>query len=118
MSLLPFLKRGQVTQYPLRRVLHYNVDTVSFLDGGEQRCATSLPLREWTLCLGLIDEQELSALEVFVEQQQGIAGQFAFTDPMDGVQYNNCSVALDVLSETFTAPGRSMTVLIIRENPN
>jgi phage-related protein len=118
MATLPLLKSGQLAQYPLRRTLKQNVETIAFLDGAEQRCATSRLLHEWTIQLGLIDEQELSAIETFVEQQQGPAGPFQFTDPLDGVQYNNCSLVLDVLSETFHGPGRVMTSLVIRENPN
>ncbi len=118
MATLPLLKSGQTVQYPLRRALKQAVETVAFLDGSEQRCATSRPLHEWTLQLALIDEQELSALETFVEQQQGETGQFVFTDPQDGIQYNNCSLAVEVFQETFQSPGRIMTRLLIRENPN
>lgn len=118
MPTLPQLKNGQIAQYPLKRSLRSNVETIAFLDGSEQRCATSRPLHEWTINLGLIDEQEIAALETFVKQQEGQVGQFQFTDPQDGVQYNNCSLAIDVLSETYQAPGRSMTVVVIRENPS
>ena len=118
MLTLPLLKSGQVAQYPLRRSLTQTVDTVAFLDGSEQRSAASRALHEWTIQFGLIDEQELNALEVFVEQQQGETGQFAFTDPVDGVQYSNCSLSIEVLSETFQAPGRVKTMIVIRENPN
>ena len=118
MPTLPLLKSGQIAQYPLRRSLRQNVDTVAFLDGAEQRCATSRPLHEWTIQLGLIDEQEMNAIETFVQQQQGQSGSFQFTDPSDGVQYGNCSLAMVVLDETFHGPGRSMTVLVIRENPD
>jgi phage-related protein len=118
MPSLPLLKSGGIAQYPLRRTIKQNVDAVAFLDGSEQRCATCRPLHEWTIQLGLIDEQELSALEAFVRQQMGQAGQFQFTDPVDGVQYNSCSLALDVLSETFQTEGRVTTTLVIRENPN
>jgi phage-related protein len=93
------------------------IDTVSFVDGSEQRCAATAALHEWTIQLDLIDEQELNALETFIKQQQGETGNFAFTDPVDGVQYSNCSLSFEVLSETFHAPGRVATVLIIRENP-
>src|ERR1700722_5955947 len=100
MPTLPLLKSGQAAQYPLRRTLKQTVETVAFLDGSEQRCAASRPLHEWTIQLGLIDEQELSALETFVAQQQGETGQFEFTDPQDGTVYTNCSLAIEVLSET------------------
>jgi phage-related protein len=118
MPTLPLLKSGQTTQYPLRRTVKQTVDTVAFLDGSEQRCAASRYLHEWTIQLGLIDEQELNALENFVEQQQGETGQFAFTDPADGAEYNNCSLAIQTLNETFEGPGRVTTMLVIRENPS
>jgi phage-related protein len=118
MPTFPLLKSGQDAQYPVRRTLRQNVETISFLDGSEQRCATSGPLHEWTIQFGLIDEQELGAIETFVEQLQGETGQFAFTDPLDGIQYNNCSLAISSLSETFHGPGRIATELVIRENPN
>jgi len=114
MPTLPVLKSGRL-QYPLRRVVTQKVDTISFLDGKEQRCATSRLLHEWTIHLDLIDEEELSALHTFVEQQ-GPSGQFTFTDPGDGATYDNCSSALDVVEETFHAPGRGTTRLVIREN--
>jgi hypothetical protein len=118
MLTFPLLKSGQENQYPLRRTLIQNVQTISFLDGSEQRCATSRALHEWTIYLDLIDEQELNALETFVEQLQGETGQFTFTDPLDGVQYNNCSLAAGSLSEAFFGPGRVATQLVIRENLN
>src|SRR5579863_8542345 len=117
MATLPFLKSGQTAQYPLRRTLKQTVETISFLDGSEQRCATSRTLHEWTLQLGSIDEEELNAVETFVEQLQGQTGQFAFTDPLDGTVYNNCSLAAGNLTEIFSGPGRAGTVLIVRENP-
>ena len=118
MPTLPLLKCGQFAQYPIRRTLLYHVETVSFLDGSEQRCARSRPLHQWTIQLNQIDEQELIALESFVQLQQGEVGQFEFTDPSDGVHYPNCSFELDVLDETFKAPAWAQTLLIIRENPN
>jgi phage-related protein len=118
MTTLPLLKSGQVAQYPLRRSITQNVETVAFLDGSEQRSATSRLLHEWTIQLSLIDEQELSELESFVRQQQGAVGKFEFTDPLDGVQYFNCSLSLDILTQGFHGPGRTATVLVIRENPN
>jgi len=118
MLTFPLLKSGQEAQYPVRRTLIQNVETVSFLDGSEQRCVTSGALHEWTIQLSLIDEQELAALEAFVEQLQGETGQFAFIDPLEQVRYNNCSLAMGSLSEAFRGPGRVSTELVIRENPN
>ena len=118
MSTLPLLKSGQLAQYPIRRTLLYYVDTVSFLDGSEQRCVRSRPLHQWAIQLDLIDEQELTALESFIQLQQGEVGQFEFTDPADGVHYPSCSLLLNFLDENFEGPGRAHTFLLIRENPN
>jgi hypothetical protein len=118
MPTLPLLKSGQLAQYPIRRTLHSYVETVSFLDGSEQRCARSRPLHQWAIQLDLIDEQEFAALESFIQLQQGEVGQFEFTDPADQAHYPNCSFELDVLDETFEGPGRVRTMLIVRENPN
>jgi phage-related protein len=118
MVTFPLLKSGQEAQYPVCRTVKQNVETVSFLDGSEQRCATAGTLREWTIQLHLIDEQELRNLELFFEQLQGQAGQFTFIDPLDGVQYNNCSLVNGSLSELFQGPGRVSATLVIRENPN
>ena len=117
MSSLPLLASGETVQYPFKRSIKQAVDTVTFLDGSEQRSAASRLLHEWTIQLGMIDEEELSALELFVVQLQGEAGQFAFTDPADSTQYTNCSLAIEVLSETYQSPGRVSTMLVIRENP-
>lgn len=118
MLTFPVLKSGQEAQYPVRRRLMQNVQTVSFLDGSEQRCATSGLLHEWTIQLSLVDEQEAAALESFVEQLQGQTGQFAFTDPLDGTQYNNCSLASGDFDELFQGPGRVSVDVVIRENPS
>jgi hypothetical protein len=117
MTTLPLLKSGQTLQYPLRRSLKQAVETVAFMDGTEQRCASSRALHQWTIQYGLLDEEELGALEIFVNQVQGESGQFPFTDPADGVQYPNCSLAMEVLSETFQGPDRTSATLVIRENP-
>ena len=118
MPTIPLLKSGQLAQYPFRRSVRQSVETVAFLDGQEQRCATTRPLHEWTIQLDLIDEQELSALEAFVEEQQGQVGKFQFTDPADGQHYENCTLGMDLLNKTLYGPGRAMTLLVIRENPD
>jgi phage-related protein len=118
MATLPTLKSGQTVQYPLHRSLNQTVETIAFMDGTEQRCASSRALHQWTIQYGLLDEQEISALETFVNQVQGESGQFAFTDPADGVQYPNCSLSMQILNESFQGPGRVSATLVIRENPN
>lgn len=114
----PLLKSGQAVQYPVRRTTRQGVGTVSFLDGTEQRYATTKLLHEWEIQLDLIDEQEANALVVFLSQVQGQTQPFTFTDPMDGTQYDNCSLVNGGVSQAFGGPGRVSTVLTIRENPN
>ena len=114
----PLLKSGQGAQYPVRRTTRQGVETVSFLDGTEQRCATTKLLHEWEIRLNLIDEQEANALNMFLSQVQGQTQTFTFTDPLDGTQYDSCSLANGSVSQAFEGPGRVSTVLIIRENPN
>ncbi len=115
MPTLPQLKSGQIAQHPLHCTVRQDVDTISFLDGSEQRCATSRARHQWTILLRLLDEQEAAALAAFVERQGG-TGQFEFRDPADGTNYPNCSFALDTWRLEPTGPGRAMTELVIREN--
>ena len=117
MATFPQLKAGAVAQYPLRRRLIQNVDTLTFLDGSEQRCAVSLHLHEWTIRLDAIDEAELAAIHAFVQQEQGEVGSFEFTDPVDHVRYADCSFASPLLQETFRGEGSASLVLVVRENP-
>lgn len=114
----PLLKSGQAVQYPVRRTTRQGVDTVSFLDGTEQRCATTKLLHEWKVQLSLIDEQEANALIVFLSQAQGQTQPFTFTDPLDGTKYDNCSLVDESMLQIFEGPGRVSAVLTIRENPN
>jgi phage-related protein len=116
MPTIPPLKTGQVTQHPLVRTISQNVDTVSFLDGTEQRCPISRPLHQWTIHLALLDQQELSALAMFVEQQAGV-GVFEFRDPVDGVNYPRCTFVPDTWMLEVTDQGRAATTLVIREEP-
>jgi len=117
MATFPQLKSGVTAQYPLRRRLIQNVDTVMFVDGGEQRCPVSTHLHEWTIRLDAVDEAELAAIHTFVQQQQGEVGSFEFTDPVDHVRYADCSFTSHLLQETFRREGSASLVLVIRENP-
>lgn len=117
MSTLPLLKTGRAAQYPLGRRTRQDIHTIQFVDGSEQRCATTQPLHEWTLKFHLIDEHELHEIEAFVTQQEGATGNFVFVDPATGTQYNNCSIAITPLQSTYHSPGRLSVVLSIRENP-
>ena len=117
MANFPLLSSGSAAQYPFRRSIKRNVMRISFVDGTDQRCATSRELHEWTLPLALLREQELSNLLAFFEQQEGETGTYSFTDPATGIEYPYCSFAISDVDLTVSAPGRMSTLLIIRENP-
>ena len=118
MADFPQLKTGSVAQYPLRRSIRQVVDWLEFLDGSEQRCAITRPLREWVVRLHLLDEQEVSTVKTFIDQQRGVCGRFQFRDPADGVLYPNCSFDADSCDFELTSQGRASTELRIRENPD
>jgi phage-related protein len=117
MATLPLLISGSAVQYPFRRSVKQRVTTIAFLDGSEQRCATTSELHEWTIPLALLNEQELDALLTYFEQQAGETGTFSFTDPATGTQYPNCSFAIANFDQTNQAPGQAAASLVIRENP-
>ena len=118
MATFPQLKTGGVAQYPLRRSIRQRVDAVAFLDGSEQRCAITRPLRAWVVRLDLLDEQEMNTLKTFIDEEQGACGRFQFTDPADGILYPSCSLDADSCDYKLVSQGRARTELTIRENPD
>jgi hypothetical protein len=52
------------------------------------------------------------------EDNQGRLGSFAFTDPWDGMQYPNCSLASDALPLGSMAEMQGQTSLTVIENRN
>ena len=117
MADFPKLKTGAVAQYPSDRRKTAFTSVYRFLDGGEQRFRTgSTPLRRWVIRLDLLDEAELSALEVFFLSQSGRFGSFAFTDPWDNTAYSDCSLDGDTLELDFSDNGRSETHVVVKEN--
>ncbi len=119
MSDFPLLKTGAVLQYPARKELAFSTRVLRFLDGSEQRFREyGAPLRRWVIQLDLLDEAELSALERFFQTQQGALGDFSFTDPWDGTEYESCSIADDACAWEYVREGRGRTMLVIKENRN
>jgi hypothetical protein len=66
--------------------------------------------------LDALDESEMAALEQFFFDNQGGFGNFAFTDPWDGTQYADCSLASDELDLTAMAEMQGKTSLTVIEN--
>jgi hypothetical protein len=115
--MFPVLKTGAVMQYPAKRTLQFNTDTIRFLDGTEQRFRDNPSvLHQWTIQLDLLDESELDTLDQFFLTNQGRFGSFSFTDPWDGTVYPNCSLAGDTFGFQLRAEMRGKTSLTVREN--
>jgi phage-related protein len=117
MASFPTLKTSAVMQYPATRIIAFQNQVVRFVDGTEQRyrdCAG--PLHRWTIRLSELDETEMTALEHFLESNQGSFGQFAFTDPWDNQTYSNCSFASDGIDLTSVDEMRGDTSVIVKEN--
>jgi hypothetical protein len=117
MATFPQLKTGAVVQYPATKSLRFQNQTVRFLDGSEQRYRDAAgPLHRWEIQLSELDESEIAAFAQFFEDNQGRLGSFAFTDPWDGTQYANCSLASEELALGSVAEMRAKTSLTVIEN--
>lgn len=117
MDMFPTLKTGAVMQYPARRTLRFNTDTIRFLDGSEQRFRDNPSvMHQWTIQLDLLDESELTALDAFFLTNQGGFGCFSFRDPWDGTVYPSCSLATDQFGFQLSGEMRGNTTLTVCEN--
>ena len=117
MPTFPKLKTNAVAQYPATRSIRFQNQALRFVDGAEQRYRDSAgPLHRWEIRLAALDEGEMAALEQFFADNQGCFGDFAFIDPWDETQYDNCSLASDELDLTAMAEMRGRTSLTVIEN--
>ncbi|HUI56697.1 MAG TPA: DUF2460 domain-containing protein [Bryobacteraceae bacterium] len=118
MTTFPKLKTNAVAQYPATKTQRYQNQIVRFVDGTEQRYRDSAgPLHRWAISLDQLDEAEMTAMEQFLQANQGQFASFAFTDPWDGTQYGTCSLSSDGmdLSSLGEMLGKtSLTVVEIR----
>ena len=106
-----------MAQYPATKSVTFRNQTVRFLDGNEQRYRDSAgPLHRWAIRLSELDETEMAAFEQFFQDNQGRLGSFSFTDPWDGTQYANCSLASDELDLSSLAEMSGKTSLTVIEN--
>jgi len=113
----PALKTGAVAQYPSDRTQRFSTLGYRFLDGSEQRFpGFGTPLRRWIIRLELLDEGELARLEEFFMEQKGQAGNFALTDPRDGVVHANCSFENDAMTADYREAGDGRTSVVVKEN--
>ncbi len=117
MNSFPTLKTGAVMQYPAPKGLQFSTAIVRYIDGSEQRFrAYSTALHRWIVRLDMLDESEIHQLREFFRTESGASGTFSFTDPCDGIQYQNCSVEGDDMIETLVDESNGKTSLTVREN--
>lgn len=117
MTDFPLLKTGAVTQYPSRRQFAFATRVLRFLNGSEQRFRLhGQLLRQWSIDLDLLTEDELSRLRAFFLAQQGRAQSFAFVDPWDNAEYPDCSLEADGMDIVLRGEEQGTTELVIREN--
>jgi hypothetical protein len=117
MATFPALKTSAVAQYPARKYVRFQNQTLRFVDGTEQRYRDAgSPLHRWDIPLNELDEGEMAALEEFFAANQGAFGNFEFTDPWDGHVYTNCSLQTDTLASTAAGEMRGSASLTVVEN--
>jgi len=117
MATFPKLKTDAAAQYPLGRRTTFQNQTLTFVDGTQQRYRDSGAARlRWDFRLAALDEGELAAIEEFFLANQGAFGSFAFTDPVDGTAYDDCSLLADSLDVVNVAEMRGATTLTIVQN--
>jgi hypothetical protein len=117
MSAFPTLKTGAVTQYPAQRGVAFSTVALQFVDGSEQRFRNyPAPLRRWVIQLALLDQAEMHQLQEFFRNVAGPAGTFSFTDPLDGLNYSNCSMESDSLTGVLASEWNGQTAVTIVEN--
>jgi len=117
MSTFPVLKTGAVIQVPTSRTMQFATDVVQFVDGSEQRFRSyAQPYHRWIVKFDALDEAELRNIRAFVQQVNGAAGLFSFTDPWDGTVYPTCTLEGDTTTDSLTGAMQGGTSLSIREN--
>jgi len=114
MAIFPVLKTGAIAQYPLDSGVSYLTQAVRFMDGSQQKFRLiGTGLRQWTLKLDQLDEQELAAVIAFVEQQGSAV--FAFTDPVTGDNVARCVISGQQFDATMNGEWNGQTTVVIAE---
>jgi hypothetical protein len=114
MANFPTLKTGAVAQYPLSYGARFATQAVRFMDGSQQRFRIlGNPLRQWSIKLDQLDDEELSAVIAFVEQQGSAT--FAFTDPVTGAEAATCAIAGEQFDAVMKGEMSGQTTIEIEE---
>ena len=114
MANFPVLKTGPLAQYPLSYGARFETQSVRFMDGSQQRFRLfGNPLRMWAIKLEQLDDEELSAVIAFVEQQGSAT--FPFTDPVTGEQVATCVISGEQFDAVMNGEMNGQTTIQIEE---
>ncbi len=117
MNEFPRLKTGAKWQYPTTKLLEFKTTVMKFVDGSEQRYREMAgPLRQWSVELRLLDEQEWQAIQGLFEANDGAYGKFAFGDPWNESEQVECSFGSDELQMELEGESQVRSVVKLREN--
>lgn len=117
MDTFPRLHTGAILQYPSLKRLDYSTRVLTFLDGSEQRFRQhSVLVQFWQVKLDKLTEDEVHDVQAFVGKQLAQNTPFSFTDPWDGTEHSDCTLADDTFEFAFDLDGRGSLSLVIRNN--
>jgi hypothetical protein len=103
-------------QYPAAVITGQGVGVIHFLDGSDQRYLTQgRTFRSWKVNLQHLNEDELSAIESFFEQQTGDYATFTFPDPFSSTGVPNCRFAHPSLETGYADVDSGSTALWVIE---
>ncbi|HEY3439860.1 MAG TPA: hypothetical protein VGK29_03880 [Paludibaculum sp.] len=111
----PKLNSGVTTQYSFRRIVRRSVRTLKFLDGSEQRYATTRQGRRWVVDLALLTEAEAERVDGFARQYFDTLEPFGFVDPVNDRMYSKCVLEGGEHWLRAEGEGRHMTRLMVAE---
>jgi hypothetical protein len=110
MLTFPSLNTGAVAQYPLPVTFAWPVEVIRFIDGSDQRFLTrGNTLRAWHVQLSALSEDEIFAVEQFMEALQGQYSLFNFPDPYSGQPVANCRLGSNTLATEYLGVGLTAT---------
>jgi hypothetical protein len=116
MNLYPSLKTGAAAQYPFRTRQVFRTQTLTFLDGTEQRYSQcSRGLKAWILNYSQLEEAEMQILRDFVSQHTMTNTPFVFVDPQTSIVYQKCRLAQCQLTERWVAEESGTATVGIEE---
>jgi len=117
MPTFPTLTTGAILQYPSVKRFSYSTRVMTFLDGSEQRFRQyPVQVQFWLVKLDKLTEDEVHKVETFIGMQLTQSAPFLFTDPWDGVEHPDCTIASDDFESAFDLNGRGSLSLVIRNN--